>query len=654
MQTAQYLFVDNDARAGEPLDNELERIAKLREAWPFDIPKPTVAVMSGNGEQWWWRLDKPFVINGEEARWRDYECYNRALERLFDGDNCHNCERILRLPGTVNLPTKTKVAKGRQPVAAHVLHVDDGTVSLANFPKAPPKDVLPDNVVPLHLGTATPVSQEELDALPDVLGAIAVTGQRDPDNPVSDRSRVVYDFCCNAIRDEVPDDVIYRCLLDPGLAISGHCLDQKKPEASARKQIEDAHRDVARDADTFETDDKGKPFANQHNIRVALRALGANLSHDTFADRLLLNGDHLSDAALQELYLETERRFRFRAGKDYYYMVVENEARANPFHPVRDYLDALRWDGKPRVDDWLVRYCRAEDTDFVRAAGRLWLIAAVRRVWQPGCKFDEMLVLESLQGGFKSTALATLAVKEEWFSDDLPLNADTKMVIERLNGRWIVEAAELKGMRKGEVEHLKSFLSRRIDRARMAYGRMPVEAPRQCVIVGTTNSEQYLRDGTGNRRYWPVKVGEINMVELRGDRDQLWAEAAFLESEGESIRLDTALWVEAHGAQEKHRVEDPFVGTLGNVLEERVGKIRNHDVWKIVGIDPAHRTQDHNARLGDAMRELGWERTKLHFGGPSEWCYAKGDGQERKTPLYVHFEHDGSPVVDVADDRSPF
>ena len=141
--------------------------------------------------------------------------------------------------------------------------------------------------------------------------------------------------------------------------------------------------------------------------------------------------------------------------------------------PVFDYLDAL-WDGKPRVDRWLTTYAGAEDSEYVRAVGALMLIAGVRRIRKPGCKFDEMLVLEQPnQGTDKSSALAVLAVNDDWFCDDLPLNTDSKGVIEALRGRWIIEVAELSGMRKAEVEHVKSLLSRRIDRARMAYGRLP-------------------------------------------------------------------------------------------------------------------------------------------------------------------------------------
>lgn len=239
-----------------------------------------------------------------------------------------------------------------------------------------------------------------------------------------------------------------------------------------------------------------------------------------------------------------------------------------------------------------------------------------------------MLILESAQGKNKSTALAILARKEEWFSDDLPLQQDTQRQIERMAGRWIIEAAELKGMRKGEVEHLKAFLSRRIDRARLAYGRLPVEVPRQCVIIGTDNSGQYLRDGTGNRRYWPVEVKKFDIDSLERDVDQLWAEAAAREAAGESIRLDPALWESAGKEQEARQIEDPFVDQLREVLKNEDGKIKSTDVFQALGIQAERRTQEHNARVGAAMRELGFERKKIRFDGDSVWGYQRGDASK--------------------------
>jgi predicted P-loop ATPase len=178
------------------------------------------------------------------------------------------------------------------------------------------------------------------------------------------------------------------------------------------------------------------------------------------------------------------------------------------------------------------------------------LIAAVRRVRKPGCKFDEMVLLEGPQGSLKSTLLRTMAVREEWFSDDLPLNADSQKFIERVRGRWIIEASELKGMKTAAVEHLKAMLSRTHDRARMAWGKMLTEMPRHCVIAGTTNDAKYFRDLTGNRRFWPVAITAIDIDAIKRDRDRLWAEAAAAEAKGESIRLAKELWPEASKAQE--------------------------------------------------------------------------------------------------------
>src|SRR5262249_1402890 len=155
------------------------------------------------------------------------------------------------------------------------------------------------------------------------------------------------------------------------------------------------------------------------------------------------------------------------------YAIVGDLARENSKHPVRDYLDELVWDGKPRIDRLFIDYFGAEDSEYMRAVGSITMIAAVRRVREPGCKFDEMPVLESPQGTKKSSAIATLAVRPEWFSDDLPLNAKAQVLIESTVGKWIVEAGELKGMRKSDVESLKACLSRGVDRARMAYGRLP-------------------------------------------------------------------------------------------------------------------------------------------------------------------------------------
>jgi predicted P-loop ATPase len=238
-----------------------------------------------------------------------------------------------------------------------------------------------------------------------------------------------------------------------------------------------------------------------------------------------------------------------------------------------------------------------------------------------------MLVLEGKQGTNKSTALKILAVHKEWFSDDLPLNADGKRVIEGTQGHWIIEAAELKGMRKGETEALKSFLSRTDDHARLSYDRLTSHVPRQSVIFGTTNHEKYLKDVTGNRRFWPARVGKFKLKALRRNRDQLWAEAAYRESQGESTRLNSSLWDEAEFHQGKRLVDEPFVDTLREHLGDYEGKIRAVSAWKILGIEAGRRSQYDNERLSDAMRQLGWKRRQLRFGGNPEGAYVRGKDQ---------------------------
>jgi predicted P-loop ATPase len=228
-----------------------------------------------------------------------------------------------------------------------------------------------------------------------------------------------------------------------------------------------------------------------------------------------------------------------------------------------------------------------------------------------------------------------LAVNEEWFTDDLPLNVEGRKVIETLSGRWIVEAAELAGMRKGEVETLKAFLSRRVDRGRLSYARLPTEARRQCVIIGTTNTERYLRDNTGNRRFWPVRIKRFNLATLQRDRDLLWAEAAQAEAAGESIRLDPRLYSAAGKQQEERRVEDPWVPLIAEALGDRKGTVSAEGMWAIVNVAEGMRTQEQNSRLGNAVKELGWERTRSRREVKRVYSYGCGTKEEKKKCIEI-------------------
>ncbi len=242
------------------------------------------------------------------------------------------------------------------------------------------------------------------------------------------------------------------------------------------------------------------------------------------------------------------------------------------FNPLREYIQELpEWDGVARADTLLIDYLGAPDTEYVRAVTRKTLIGAIQRVLEPGCKFDTVLVLDGKPGIGKSTLLRKLGGK--WFSDSLSL-ADTrdKTAAEKLQGVWIMEIGEMQGTRKADVDIMKGFISRQVDEYRAAYGRVVERHPRTCIICGTTNSTTgFLRDTTGNRRFWPVPVnggGTLSVWDMTEEtRAQIWAEAMILVAEGETSFLDAAMEREAAKMQREAIEYDDREGEVIDYLE---------------------------------------------------------------------------------------
>ena len=230
-----------------------------------------------------------------------------------------------------------------------------------------------------------------------------------------------------------------------------------------------------------------------------------------------------SDADASQVQEWLQRAGLPKIGRETVHQAIALRAQERAFHPVREYLDALAWDGVERLDGWLARYMRIEPSPYVSAIGRMFLIAAVARIIQPGAKCDYVLVFEGAQGAGKSRACAILG--DPWFSDSLPDVTRDKDAAQHLRGKWIVEISELSALGRAEAEALKSFISRPVERYRPPYGREEVVEPRQCVFIGTTNRSTYLGDDIGGRRFWPVKVGQVDVAALAADRDQLFAEA---------------------------------------------------------------------------------------------------------------------------------
>jgi predicted P-loop ATPase len=313
-------------------------------------------------------------------------------------------------------------------------------------------------------------------------------------------------------------------------------------------------------------------------------------------------------------------------------------------HPVRDYLEALAWDGTPRLDIWAVTYLGAEDTPLHRSMAALWMVSAVARIMQPGCKADHMLILEGPQGIRKSTALKVLA-SEPWFTDELA-ELGSKDAAQQMRGIWIIEMAELDAIGQADVSRIKAFLSRTTDRYRPPYERYVVTVPRQCVFAGTVNPDTYLRDETGNRRFWPLRCGDIDLDGLRRDRDQLWAEAVARYRAGAPWWIeDRALVAEASAAQEARyqgdawdaRIErwlfserrpvnvgvghfedwqERFVPRAKPLTDVSIGEV----LEQALGIEAAKWTRADQMRVGAFFRARKWAkyRTKTP---PREWRY---------------------------------
>lgn len=271
------------------------------------------------------------------------------------------------------------------------------------------------------------------------------------------------------------------------------------------------------------------------------------------------------DAALR-YYLE---RVYGLTGKDRIFDAVNVVAQEHSFHPVRDYLNECTWDGVPRVDTLLIDYLGAEDSEYTRAVTRKALVAAVARVFRPGIKFDYMLTIRGTQGIGKSAIIAKLA--GEWFSDTFT-TMQGKESYEQVQGVWIMEIGELAGMRKAEAETIKLYITKQTDRFRPAYGRRLQEFPRQCIFIGTTNETQFLRDTTGNRRFWVVDTPNDPerdfWEELTEDTVRsIWAEAVELYKKGEKLFLPKHLEEKAREVQASYEEENPKAGIVAEYLD---------------------------------------------------------------------------------------
>ena len=298
---------------------------------------------------------------------------------------------------------------------------------------------------------------------------------------------------------------------------------------------------------------------------------------------------------------------------------VELVARERPYHPVLDYLDGLVWDGRLRLDGWLAKYLGADESPYSQSVGRSALIGAVARMRNPGCKLDTVPIIEGCQGLGKSSAARVLF--EPWFSDELA-DLGSKDAAMQTQGAWLIEISELDAMSRGEVSRIKAFVSRTTDRFRPPYGSRVIESPRSCVFWGTTNSEAYLKDETGGRRFWPIKAGHIDLKGLADARDQLWAEANRLYAAGAAwwIVNPEAMRI-AEGEQTARYQGDPWDDAIGDHLKTVSDVSVDEILRNVVHLEIGRWTQADMNRVARCLRSRGWLRMQVRTGDKRAWRY---------------------------------
>jgi predicted P-loop ATPase len=307
-----------------------------------------------------------------------------------------------------------------------------------------------------------------------------------------------------------------------------------------------------------------------------------------------------------------------RIGRDIVRDAINVRGRELSYHPIREWLKGLVWDGQRRANIWMTTRLGAELNSYTQAIGQMFLISLVARIFEPGCKVDYMPVLEGPQGAMNSSACAILG--GEFFSDSLPEIGEGKDVSQHLRGKWLIEIGEMHAMSRVESAQLKAFITRQVERYRPSYGRMEVTEPRQCVFVGTTNKDAYLRDETGGRRFWPVKVGKIDMEGLATDRDQLFAEAVDLYRGNEPWWPDRDFERAQIAPQQESRYEtdawqDMIETYLARQTRVTIGQVAKEALF----IETAKIGTADQRRISAIMERLSWKRQPVDWQGKRWW-----------------------------------
>lgn len=639
----RYLWADVDPPKG--YTDLIEEQAGIYDTLLQHDPQPTIIVNSGGGFQALWLLDKPIVLNNEEDI-AEAERYTRFFVDSVGADpNSVNVDRILRLPDTINYPNATKRTAGRIEAPTSYEYFG-GSYPLSAFEQAPVRvEACKDGSIDIDVEDRKISYTEE--NLPEGISSkwesLIVSCDESwyfEDSGYGSRSDVMIAMVRYLLENGYEHQVIYDILLSPALKISDHIFEKGayNVDRYAKRQITEVLKRMdnkpAEEAKfIYTTPKEGDPkiiATSPHNVKLALLKSGRTFGYNEFSGVVLVDDVPFEKYHVTEALHDLEDKFKTTFASRLIDDTMQMLCYQNTFNPVVSYFRALpKWDGKNRIDTWLIDYCGAEDNALNRAYGRLTLLAATKRAIEPGCKFDEMLVLEGDQGDGKSEILRKgLCPNPRWFTDSVTLNRTRKEFMEDVSGHWIVECGELAGMRRANTEKLKALLSTTVDKARMAYARSRTDWPRRFILIGTTNQSDYLQDETGNRRFWCVEcTGDLNshVWDLSQVRDKLWAEALEAVDDGEKIRLDPALYAQST-ARAKERLEDnPYAAGLTDAIGEMDGLVRVDELAKHLSITLDWHTQ---RSIGFALRRMGFRRLVVSKSGINVRAWKRGDENE--------------------------
>lgn len=350
------------------------------------------------------------------------------------------------------------------------------------------------------------------------------------------------------------------------------------------------------------------------------------------------SGKELHDIDITMIKDWFAKTWRFEPADEKIVSAVSVIAYENRYHPVKTWLRALpAWDEAERVDTFLTKYIPCNGDEELRAVvGRRFLVSLVRRIFEPGCQSDQLLVLEGDQGIYKSSAFRAL-VGDEWFSD-ASFNVEDKDAVMVIFSKWLIEFGELSTLDRTTAEHTKAFITRRSDRIRAPFDRKAKDYPRQCLFVGSTNKDEYLKDDTGNRRYWPFKVVSNCEIDLiRRDREQLFAEALYLYECGEVTYLKEPRLIAKMKVQQAAReMQDVLVEHIDSVVVSLIKAkpalaegFTMHDLFETGKLTGVKLDQYNTSRVGSALRKLGFTNKLRKIGGHVKRVWRQEPGKEK-------------------------